>query len=317
MNDAKVKIVDYLHKVSNVLRRNWKEFQSARKHIGFSIAMYGLVFHLFGVMGKRYYQKLEQCAYERYIIPIHYDDNAQLWENIPQKGPIWVFWWQGLDACDIPLVNACISSVQRHAAGRDVIIVSKYNYKNYITIDDIIIEKFNRGGIPVTQLSDIIRMALLSQRGGIWLDATVYLTQDIPESLSEYPFYSSQSYRAVPEAHWTIYFMGCGKGNPLCSLVYQAFINMYKDLDDNPEYFMLDVFLMAAYRHYANVRKYLDAVPVNNPERFALGDQLNKPLSSLVLPQEEYINKLTYKRAFKMSADNEPTVYNALLKGEL
>lgn len=303
-------------KVRQTLHRNWKEFKSAKSYIGLPAALYGLAYHLFGFFGGRYFHLLNQYAYKNYIAPQHYKDPSN-WNSIPQNGPIWVLWWQGLEECKNPLVRACLDSIVRHANGREVILIDQNNYSSYASIDEEIVKKFEKNEITITSLSDIIRMALLSQKGGIWLDATVYLTEDIPSDISEYTFYSSQSYRKYPEAHWTTYFIACGPNNPFCRLMYQAFVQLYKDVTYNPEYFMIDVLLMAAYQHYPNVRKNIDVVPVNNPERFLLGDQLNNPRSTLNLPPNEYINKLTYKRKYKTIVDGQETVYGALIRGEL
>lgn len=305
-----------ISKVINILCRNWLEFQSACKHISFVVALYGLMYHMFGIMGERYYRKLDECVYERYMTQMRYDDSCA-WSSIPADGPIWVFWWQGLGSDADPLVKACVDSISRHAAGRKIVVINKENYAQYVAIDGTVVEKFKKGDISVAHFADVLRLALLVQHGGIWLDATVYLTEDIPKSLSDYSFYSSQSYRRIPQAHWTTYFFACGKGNPFCRFVYQAFVNMYKDLDYNPEYFMLDVFLMAAYRRFADIRYHLLDVPINNPERFMLADQLNNPISTLCLLDGEYINKLTYKRKYNLTVDGEETVYATLLKGEI
>ena len=42
-------------------------------------------------------------------------------------------------------------------------------------------EKFSRGYISRTHLSDMIRLNLLYLYGGAWLDATVLVSNDIPE----------------------------------------------------------------------------------------------------------------------------------------
>lgn len=306
----------YMNKICDVFRRSWMEFRSAYSHLGLGVALYGLMYHLFRIMGERYYRKLDECVFDRYMAQVRYNETSD-WDLIPTNGPIWVFWWQGLGANTDPLVQSCVASIRRHAAGREVVIVDRTNYAQFATVDETVVDKFNRGDISMTHFADVLRLALLVQHGGIWLDATVYLTGDIPTSLCDYPFYSSQSYRRVPEAHWTTYFFACGRGNPLCSLVYQSFVNMYKELNYNPEYFMLDVFLMAVYRRSPDIRHILNNIPINNTERFLLSDQLCRPISTLRLLDGEYINKLTYKRKYKLTADGEESVYAALLKGEI
>ena len=66
-----------------------------------------------------------------------YTDNSNQLATLETDKTIWVFWWQGLNEAP-DLVKTCIKSMQKNANGADVIILSKYNYKNYIDIPDYI-----------------------------------------------------------------------------------------------------------------------------------------------------------------------------------
>ena len=46
----------------------------------------------------------------------------------------------------------------------------------YVSFSPEVITKFNEGKISMTTLSDRLRMELLYRYGGVWIDATYYVT---------------------------------------------------------------------------------------------------------------------------------------------
>lgn len=94
--------------------------------------------------------------------------------------PIWVMWYQGIEKAP-DIVKCCVESIKEHSAGHQVIVLSEENLHDYIELPDFIMEKFSRGYISRTHLSDMIRLNLLYLYGGAWLDATVLVSNDIPE----------------------------------------------------------------------------------------------------------------------------------------
>ena len=91
------------------------------------------------------------------------------------NGNIWIFWWQGYDTAPL-LVKKCIDSIIKNAGNHPVILITKENWKNYADIPDYIIEKVEKGIITLTHFSDILRMSLVSEHGGLWLDATIFVS---------------------------------------------------------------------------------------------------------------------------------------------
>lgn len=51
--------------------------------------------------------------------------------------------------------------MERYIKNREIIVITKDNFPNYI------IEKFNKGNISIQQFSDIIRVYLMYNYGGI------------------------------------------------------------------------------------------------------------------------------------------------------
>jgi len=103
--------------------------------------------------------------------------------DYPQKQKskiIWQYWEQGLEnAPDI--VKACLKSVERYKGDFQQIILDKESIKEYIKIPEEIEKLKEKGIIKSAHYSDIVRTYLLCEYGGIWIDATVLLTDELPD----------------------------------------------------------------------------------------------------------------------------------------
>jgi len=63
----------------------------------------------------------------------------------------------------------------------EIHIITLENYREYVDIPQHILDKFERGIITMTTMSDVLRFQLLARYGGYWLDATVFFSSDIPK----------------------------------------------------------------------------------------------------------------------------------------
>lgn len=103
-------------------------------------------------------------------------------KDLPGEKIIWQYWAQGFDDKEMPeLIHICLKSVDRYAQGYKVIRLSDRNLSEYIQLPDYILRK--KGTMSKAHFSDILRCALLSTYGGLWLDVSVLLTGELPEYL--------------------------------------------------------------------------------------------------------------------------------------
>lgn len=123
---------------------------------------------------------------EHAIIPkIFYNQCKHVLNEIPTTTPInndtnekiFTVWLQGEESAP-PIVTACLNSMRRHCK-QDVIILSDKTLGNYIDLPGYIMDK--RKNMTHAHFSDIARMELLHNHGGIWIDATDYVTAPIPD----------------------------------------------------------------------------------------------------------------------------------------
>src|SRR3954453_20542988 len=103
-------------------------------------------------------------------------------EGLPRV--VWTLWLQGWETAP-PLVQACLRSWQRRNPTWTVRTLTRDNISQYLdllsTYPDV-----NLDQIPAAALSDMIRIALLSQHGGVWADSTVFCVMPLDRWIDDY-----------------------------------------------------------------------------------------------------------------------------------
>lgn len=97
----------------------------------------------------------------------------------PEPNKIWTAWLQGLEYAP-EIIQKCIATLQKRY-GDDVIILTNENIPKFLDIPHFITEKYKKGIISNTHYSDIIRFFIIEKYGGLWLDGTTFLLDDIPD----------------------------------------------------------------------------------------------------------------------------------------
>lgn len=105
--------------------------------------------------------------------------------KVKKDKTIWFLWMQGLDSAP-RLVKKCYESIIANKPDDyDVVVLDDENLTDYLKLPECVIDKFSRGMITKTHLSDIIRAGLLFLYGGCWIDSTVYCMERIPDFMLE------------------------------------------------------------------------------------------------------------------------------------
>ena len=94
---------------------------------------------------------------------------------------VWVCWLQGIDAAP-ELVKVCCESLHRNLKGREIILLTNENVRQYVTLPKDIEKKYRDGIIPMAHYTDMLRLDLLIKYGGTWIDATVLCTEPNTDS---------------------------------------------------------------------------------------------------------------------------------------
>lgn len=93
---------------------------------------------------------------------------------------VWQFWAQGIESNELPqIVKMCFKSVDSFASDFEIIRLNMDNISDYIDLPDYVYEKLNTSNYNFTFFSDLLRVALLNTYGGVWIDATILLTDNL------------------------------------------------------------------------------------------------------------------------------------------
>jgi hypothetical protein len=237
--------------------------------------------------------------------------------------PIWFLWWQGEDLMP-PIVRVCYQMLIKHSNGHKVFLITKANFKDFVMVPDYILKKADKNIISLTHLSDIIRICLLYEHGGLWVDATVLLTEPLPplplicthlgfwtpkDNCAVLNSYSSASNWIIREDKWLSFCLYFSKKNLLAGFVRALFFEYTKKEKGFIDYFLFDYFISLCYESIPDMRVMIDSVPQNNPRIHDIQHQLklnyeyNKTLFDEVC-SDTFFHKLSWKEDFKEYTEN-------------
>ena len=114
------------------------------------------------------------------------------------KKIIWQFWYQGIDENTPKLVRTCFDSVKKQMSDYEVIVLSSENMNEFLELPEFVFKRLGAGGYKLEKLANLVRLYLLSAYGGVWLDATIYLTASIEEKYLQKDFFALQRGETPP-----------------------------------------------------------------------------------------------------------------------
>ena len=272
---------------------------------------------------------LEKFAKEKNLF-----DKKYSYENEEQDSEkyIFVLWYQGFDNLP-PIIEKCIESIKKHIKNRKLVLISWENIKDWADLPDYIYEKLERGDITKTFFSDILRSSLLYKYGGCWLDAAIFLTDEIDESYFDRIYYCPSGIKTELKKDfrylfhktqgWNVSFQGTNQKHFLLyDFLYHYYLEYFKIYDSHCDYFQNDFCISLFLKNNKDFRKIVLENRENNTQEFILAEMMNRTLTEKTkkkidsLLQETKIHKLTYKKNWKRQIKNMRTVYDYTVFGE-
>lgn len=156
---------------------------------------------------------------------------------IPKR--IWTYW----HSTNIPpIVKKCINTWKKYNPFYEITVLNKKNIKKYITISDDILEHpiYNDSH---ARFADLIRFCVLAENGGLWLDSTIILTENVDKWLfnkeAEFAgFYLEQFTTNHTFPIIESWFLACNKNSELMIRWRDEFLTMM---------------------HYPNAKEYVES----------------------------------------------------------
>lgn len=240
------------------------------------------------------------------------------------KLPIWVCWLNGIEQAPL-LVRKCVSSIKENAGTHPVHIVTWDNYKEFVTIPKYILEKVENGMMGAAHFSDILRVCLLAEHGGLWLDATIYCRKRIPEEYFNGVFFTCKSESSnigcISKNRWTTFCLGGIKGCIVFCVLRDFFFRYWKEENQAIDYLFFDDAIEIARERIPEVNFLIENVPYNNADRDKLILRFSDPWKEGCLDDLFKGNTVLFKLGYRekiflneLTRNGEPTVYAAFLK---
>lgn len=254
-----------------------------------------------------------------------YDFHVPMPQSDPAlEGKIWMCWWQGLDQAP-EIVKRCVESIKRNAGGREVIIITDENYERYVHIPQWVKEKQKAGIITRTNLSDLLRLSLLAEHGGLWLDSTFFCTGPLEQMTFDEPVWSIKRpdylHCSIAQGYFAGYSLQCDVNHRwMFRAIRDFFLEYWKTNDFMVDYLMVDYMIVMAQRHCDEIADTFRNIRPNNPRCDDLYKMLGDPYDAeqwKALTSQTSLFKLTWKQSFPAAVNGRQTFYGKLIDGSL
>ena len=216
-----------------------------------------------------------------------------------QSNMVWVCWLQGMENAP-ELVQKCYGSLQENLFGKEIVLLTEDNYRNYVQFPDYIQNKIDQGIITRTHMSDLLRLELLIKYGGTWIDATVYCSgNNFPEYMFDSELFVFQNLKPGLDGHATSissWFMSACTNHPILILTRELLYNYWMKKKYMIDYFLLHDFFQLAIEQYPE--EWRKVIPFSNsiPHILLLRmfDSYNEDIWRAIKDMTHF-HKMTYK----------------------
>ena len=226
---------------------------------------------------------------------------------------IWWCWLQGLEnAPDI--VKACYRSVHSlEKFGKRVVVLDSENLFEYVSLPMYVVNKYQQSMIGMAHFADLVRLELLTTRGGTWIDATTWLsgTERLLPMLEENMFF----YRSGNVSEYLIFdnwFMHARKQSRILEATKRLLYAYWQQENEAKHYFIFQLFMTLACKKYPE--EYASIPRFSNEPCHVLQYELGNPYSerrwAQILGMSD-VHKLTYR--LEEAADRSGTMLDKVL----
>ena len=231
---------------------------------------------------------------------------------------VWVCWWQG--ERNMPeIIRVCYARLKYYASADNLNLhlITSDNYRNFVEIPDVFIQKYNDHKITMTHLSDILRFLLLEKYGGYWVDSTVLFTDRIPDKYFSHRLYCQKmehydgyEFREneASGSRWCGFSIGGEKHNILFRFINDSFIVYWQNHDYIIDYVLLDSVILSGYKNVPAIKALIDSIRDNNEDIFEMRKIINdcytKDLYNRIT-KRKVMHKITYKMKLKKINDKQ------------
>lgn len=272
--------------------------------------------HLHIKVGQLYVRNL--LVFQRTICK----DIVEKYRNVPlandvmsDEYKIWTCWWQGLEQMP-EVIRLCHESLLRNANGHEVILITKDNYRQYVNLPDYIYNKVDSGNISFSHFSDMIRLSLLCQHGGRWVDSALFVTRPLKFDNKFHLAKLAKLNGSICQGRWCFGDIAGASSVKIFHYMLDCLLEYWKRYDAVVDYLMFDGFLRIAYEDMPDVHECIDALPVYSPNlhetRYHFHEKYKKERFDYLMANNDILS-LTWRINYpQRTEDGELTYYGKL-----
>lgn len=251
--------------------------------------------------------------------------DARVQGEFEESAPIWVCWWTGLETAP-PIVGQCVRSVYQNAGKHKVVFVSSRSYREYIEVPDYFIRKLEAKTMKVAHFCDYLRIALLERYGGLWVDATIFCSELIPDTYFTLPFFTLKSSytesRYISKYQWVTFCLGGWKHNQFYAFIKEALEAYWQKNDYAIDYLLFDYIIYIAKCNNPYIKQLMDDVPENTPHRDDLQAAFNARLPAEhfnnIIQNDTGLYKLSWRESYsELTEDGKMSVFGYFLSNQI
>lgn len=258
---------------------------------------------------------------DKYMTPqIYMTEDLKGKKSVRQNHTIWIFWNHGIGQAP-KLIQKCFESVCRNKPTEfDIVLLADDNLNEYIQLPDFIWEKYKKGYITTTHLSDIIRLELLCTYGGCWIDATVFCSRIIPDYMVKremFLFKASKMDNVVLKM--SSWWLAAEKSNRLVHATRNVLYSFWKHEDSVRNYYVLHAIMSKLIDEDSLCKNIFYNIPYfNNGNSHVLYSKMPVEFDEeewRIIKDISAIHKLSYKQRYLQG--DIYNYYQALLDDKL
>ncbi|WP_253850309.1 capsular polysaccharide synthesis protein [Moraxella nonliquefaciens] len=234
-------------------------------------------------------------------------------KHLPHQKIIWQYWGQGIDDNLPNIVKLCFASIDKYKGDSTVIRLDDDNIHEYLDLPDFIWQKRQNPEFKHAFFADLIRLALLYAYGGIWIDATILLTNEINDNIKHQDFFMFQRCpNALNKQFWQNFnidyfgwddghlvnvlnsFIVAKKNHELIGICLDLLLNFWKNQSHITHYFFFQILFDTLIKHeYSS----LNCQIIDDTLPHLLIANINQPFDEMVYQNilgKSNIHKLRY-----------------------
>ena len=257
---------------------------------------------------------------KKYLPAIENFSQKEISAETPET--IWQFWDNPAGKATPQIVKSCLESVEKYKGNFEHKILNNSTIENYSDLPNFIFDRLKNKQISFAHFSDLLRLNLLKNHGGIWLDATGYMTDFVPKYIIDEDFFVflTRNLTHFPYAFMQNCFIRAKKGSFLCEAWYEICLEYWKNEQKNIDYFQHQLMFKALVENNLIAKELFSKMPQKSEDEThqLVGDNLLKKFDAI---EWERIKKMSFfqKTTYKVvdGVDYSGTYFSKLCEGKI